>query len=309
MSAALRRLSFFVLLFVLSVLAPPAGYAETVGVVLTRDVLYYEKLHNALTARLVREGFDRRVKFIVQRPFPDPIALSNAARKLIAADVDAIVTYGAPATVAAVREKSRIPVLYAGVYEPIASELGSRLATGIKSKLQVSSLLRYLKASTALNSLGVVYCSFEEDSARQFQEIKKLADKYGIALKPLNLKRPGDVGMLADFDVNAVMITSSSMASGVLPAIIRIAEGKKIPTASLLHHGEPMPTITLTSDPESEGGTAAEILLKVLNGAAPNSIAPTGSKDVELVFNLRDARSMGIRISMDLVTEATRIIY
>lgn len=284
--------------------------AETVGVIVTRDVVFFEKLHNAFKSHLASKGYEGRVKFITQRPYPDSIAWSNASRKLIAADVDVIVTYGAPATISALKEQTDIPVIYAGVYEPVAAEIKAKNATGVSSKFQVSSLLRYLRASTSVKTLGIIYSGIEADSAHQFAEISALAGKYGIAVAPLNLRKPGDIaGMLADVEVSAFVITSSSMASGVLPTIMNIARGRKIPTASLLQQDESLATIMLSSDPEIEGRMAAEMLIKVLNGTPPSAISPGSSKKIDLVFNLREARQMGIRVSMDLVTEATRIIY
>ena len=87
--------------FLLFLLFCPATLSAKmlVGVIMTADIPYYRSMHQSMFVALKQQlppGED--VEFILQRPFPDPIAWSNAARKLIAIEVDLIVSYGAPAT-------------------------------------------------------------------------------------------------------------------------------------------------------------------------------------------------------------------
>jgi|Deesub1362A_J573_1020465.scaffolds.fasta_scaffold00027_130 putative ABC transport system substrate-binding protein len=284
--------------------------AETVGVIVTHGVYSHEKAFKEFQSYLAKKGYKNRLKFIIQRPYPDPIAWSNAARKLIAADVDVMVTYGAPVTFSAIREKADIPIIYAGVYEPLVSKIKAKNVTGVCSRYPISSLVRYLRASTTIKKLGVIYSSMEEDSRYQLFEVKKLSKKYGFAVTPLNLRRPVDIaGMLSNIDVSAFFITSSSIVNSVFPTILHIAGSRKIPTASLIQYDGLSATIVLSSQPEEQGRVAAEKLIEFLKGVPIRDIPATCSKNIELIFNMKDAHHLGIRISMDLVTEATRIIY
>jgi putative ABC transport system substrate-binding protein len=290
--------------------SPEALRAETVGVVITHGDSSSEKIHEAFVSYLDANGFRGRIRFLVQRPYPDPIAWSNAARKLIAAEVDVPITYGASATLSALREKSGIPIIYAGVYEPIAASIDPKAAAGVCCKYQVSSLVRYLRDSASMKDLGVIYSSAEEDSSYQLDEVKRLSGRYGFAVTEIDLGRPFDLAAtLSEARVDAIFITSSAMANSVFPTVIRAAEGRKIPTASLLLRDDPGATMMLSTSPQTEGEAAAEKLVQFLKGTPLGEIPSSCSNEIELVFDLRSARKMGVRISMDLVTEATRIIY
>jgi ABC-type uncharacterized transport system substrate-binding protein len=164
MTNRLLKTTVWLLLMTSLCLVPSIAKAETVGLILTHGAYDYERIHESLVSYIEKEGHSDRIKFLAQRPYPDPIAFSNAARKLIAADVDIIITYGASTTIATLRERPRVTVLYAGVYEPIASEIKGKRITGICSKLNISSLVRYLRASKSIKSLGVVYYGLEKDS-------------------------------------------------------------------------------------------------------------------------------------------------
>lgn len=305
-----RALLIVVCVLAILLVSSGRGHAETIGVIITHGESYYERIHQTLVTYLNGEGYGKRVKFLVQRPYPDPIAWSNASRKLIAADVDVIVTYGTPATLAAVKERTRIPILSVGVYEPVAEGITAKNVTGVCARYQVSSLVRYLRGSTTLKDLGVVYSSLEEDSRVQLAEIKKIAQRYDFAVTELNVRNPVDIaGTLSGVEVSALFVTSSSLANSVYATLLRISESRRIPTASLILRDDLNATMALSSNPEKMAREAAGKLVKLLEGVPPRDIPLSCAKDIELVVNLRDARSLGMRVSMDLVIEATKVIY
>jgi putative ABC transport system substrate-binding protein len=300
--------NFIALLFCIVFLPTPAR-SETIGVIVTRNSKIFERAHGAFLSYLSEKGFSKRLNFITQNPYPDPIAWSNASRKLIALDVDVIVTYGAAATFSVLRERTNIPVIYSSVYEPATANIRSKNVTGVCTKYSISSLLRYLRAADSLQNLGAVYCSMEEDSKMQFNELKNLASKYGFKLTGLNIKKAANASTaLTEANVSALFITSSSVIASVYPNVLRIANSKRIPTASFIMHDEMFPTILLSPDPEEIGREAARKLIDYLKGKPINKIPVTCSKNIDIVFNLKDAQALGIKIPMNLVTEATRII-
>ncbi|MGD1075152.1 MAG: ABC transporter substrate binding protein [Thermodesulfovibrionales bacterium] len=310
--ARLVRGLFLIVLYALcvGVLSVPAAAAEkTIGVILPGDVPYYLDVHSIFLSILSKEGYAGKVGMIVQKPFPDPISLSNAARKLIALDVDVIVAYGAPATIAAAREKSRIPIVYAGIYDPLVPKIRARNIVGISSKLSVTSLLRYLRGLNDIAILGVLYSAGEEDSILQLRELLKLSQQYGFRIDAIDLKRPQDVkSALSGRKLDAIFITGSSIANMAAPAIMDFAREQKIPTAALLPLKTSPATVTLAASSKEQGERIAEMVTKILNGTPPYRLKAESSSDVELIFNFKEAAAMGFRIPMELVTEATRLI-
>lgn len=47
---------------------------------------------------------------------------------------------------------------------------------------------------------------------------------------------------------------------------------------------------------------------QLLRGESPASIPPEFPKLVELVLNLKEANALGIKVSMDLITDATKVV-
>jgi putative ABC transport system substrate-binding protein len=288
---------------------PAAAAAWTIGVIVPGDNSYYRDVNNTFVSNLNREGYAGKIDMVIQKPFPDPISLSNAARKLVALDVDVIVTYGAPATLAAAEEKSRVPIVYAAVYDPLIPRIKAKNITGISSRLSVTSLLRYLSGLNNLTTLGVIYSAGEEDSIFQLRELLKLCQRRGFRVEAIDLKRPQDVRMaLSGKKLDAIFITGSCIASMACSSITDFAREQKIPTAALIPFKTCPATVTLTASPKGQGEMIAEMVMKILNGTRPERIKADSSDDIELIFNLKEAMTMGFRIPMELVTEATRLI-
>ena len=286
---------------------PVCAADRTVGVIIP-DIPYYREVHDALMTRLHRQE-DADVEVVVQRPYPDPISLSNAARKFIALDVDVIVTYGVPATLAAQREKTNIPIVYVAAYEPLASRIRAKNITGVSARVSVSSLLRYLRAIIPVTNLGVIYSSNEEDSLYQLRELQNLSGQYGFRVEEINLRRPQEAKtVLSGKRPDAIFMTSSSVANMALSAVLEYSREHRIPTASMIPEKSSPAIITLSSSAKEQGEKAAGMVMKILGGLSPDKIRADSSSEVELVFNLREAKERGFKIPMDLITESTRLI-
>jgi len=299
------------LIAALSFLLPFSSYAAeiTIGVIMSGDIPYYQEMQSAFMARIAKEGLSAKTEVLVQKPYPDSISLSNAARKLIAAEADVIVTYGAAAAAAVINEKTKIPHVYAAAYEPYISRLKAKNSTGTSVKLSMSSLLRYLRSMTQVTTLGIVYNSNEEDSLYQFREIVKICDQYGIRIEEINLRRHQDAKTrLKTANMDAILITGSSTAHMALPAISEYAHEHKIPSASFLLNRNSHTTVTMSYTPSEQGEKAAEKVIKIVDGTSVEKIRPDMAKEMEIVFNLKEATAMGWKLPMDLVAEATRLI-
>ncbi len=309
----LPRLFLRVLFSVLFLIAaaPPVVHAEKrIGIIMTGDVPYYGAMHEAFVAELNRRTAGaEKIEIILQRPFPDPISWSNAARKLIAFDVDLIVTYGSPATQAVLHEKSRIPLVYAGVYDPDQAVVSGKNVKGCGFKIPLSSILRYFKGLKPVNTLGIVFSGIEEDSVRQCETMRELAAQQNIKAETIDIRSQGDLEKLKSKKWDAVLITGSSLAHLWLEDIVTILRKEQIPSADIFPDSSEVGVLMTLSQPAHlHGQLAAEMAAQILLGEKHRSLTSQTLRDTELVFNLVAARHLGITFPINLVIEATRVI-
>ncbi len=307
----MRRLSWllFAVLMLGAASAPAAD--KTVGVIMSGNISYYQEIQKAFAVALVKEGFDHsKVDTLLQMPAPDMLSWTNAARKLVVADVNVLVTYGAPSALAAIRETKSIPIVFAGVYDPPASGVAARNITGISSKVPLTSLLRYLRKLMPFTRLAVVYNESEPDSVRQAEELTQLESQYGFQTVRMPVRRVDDARKLSfSGKADAVFISVSAVANESLDAIIKNAHGAKVPTISQTGGtAERGVILSLAPSPSEQGEAAARICARLLKGDNPFSISPEVPKLVELVLNLKEANALGLKVPMDLITDATRVI-
>jgi putative ABC transport system substrate-binding protein len=296
----------------LLICATPAGAADkTIGVVMAGNIGYYQELHRAFTNGLIKEGFDRRkVDTLLQMPAPDPLSWTNAVRKLVVADVNVLVTYGGAPAALAIRETKSTPIVYAGVYDPAGIGVAARNMTGISSKVPITSLLKYAKKLTNFTKLAVVYNELEPDSVKQVEELTALEGQYGFQTVKMAVKRLDDARALTYAGkADAVFISVSATVNEALAEIVKAAHGSKIPTMSQTGgSGDKGVILTLAPSATEQGEAAARMVARILNGENPANIAPEVPKLVELVLNLKEATALGLKPSMDLISDATKVI-
>lgn len=308
----MRRTTKRILLAALLFCAAPAFAADkTVGVIMSGNIGYYQEVHKAFVGALVREGFDhRKVDTLLQMPAPDPLSWTNAARKLAVADVNVLVTYGAPAALASINETKSIPVIYAGVYDPAGIGVSARNTTGISSKVPMTSLLKYLKKLIPFTKLAVVYNEQEPDSVKQATELAQFERQYGFETVRLPVKKADDARKLVlTGKADAVLISVSATVNESLDAIVKSAHAAKIPAVSQIGGtAEKGVVLSLAPSATEQGEAAARLAARMLRGDNPASMPMEIPKLVELVVNLKEAGALGIKVPFDLITDATKVI-
>jgi putative ABC transport system substrate-binding protein len=302
---AIFALVFFVVLF-----SGSSGTAEgkTIGVILTGDTHFYREIHKAFTKELARAGFGPdKVEMLLQTPAPNSMAWTNAARKLVAVGVDIIVTYGAPATIAVVKETSGVPIVFAGVYDPEALGVKTKNSTGISSKVTAAGLIKTLKGIADFSKLGVVYNDSEQDTVLQAKEVQRLEGQFAYNAVLYNIKKLGDASKITD--VGALFITTSCSAQQCIDDVVGVSRKLKVPTGALIGGGEEEGVIvTVSPVAEEQGERAAEIVVKILKGAGPAGMPVESPKKIEMIINMKEASRIGIKIPFDILTGAARVI-
>lgn len=304
------KIKYFILLFVFFVFfhVPAFAAEKTIGVIMTGNIPYYNEIHKSFIEALSAEGLGRgEVEIILQRPAPTPMAWINAARKLAAYNVDVIVSYGAPATITVMAETSRIPVVYAGVYDPQALGLSGKNITGISSNIPIITLLKYLRRISNFSTLGVVFSHNERDTVLQVNEVEQLAGKLEFLSTRVNFEKTADASKIANID--ALFLTTGCADIYRLNDIIKIARKAKIPTASIIGGGENSGIIlTIAADPYEQGREAAKLTAKVIRGTKPSALPVQEPEKVDIIINLKEAENIGLKVPFDLLTSATKVI-
>ncbi|MBI5189442.1 MAG: ABC transporter substrate-binding protein [Nitrospirae bacterium] len=286
---------------------------KSIGVVMSGDVQRYQDAHKAFVGALAKHGFDQnKVEIFVQTPNPDPMSWTNSVRKFVGVGVDVIVTYGAPAALAALKETSSIPVVFSYVYDPQSCGLKKGNSTGVSSKVPMTTLLKTLKSITPFAKIAVIYNPDEKDSVVQLDEIKKSASGLGFQVSEVAARSASEVkGKVpgAAKDSDCVYISCSAVVSREAVGIIGATNKAKTPAvtqvAGLAEKGA---LLALAPSSAEQGEAAAEQVAKILKGGSPSGMEVENAKRVDLVLNLKAANTLGLKVPFDVLNAATKVI-
>ncbi len=308
-----KKLILVLLFMMVTAICVPGAFAaeKTIGVIFSGDLPRYQEAHKAFMATLAREGYDpSKVSVFVQSPNPDQMSWTNSVRKFIGVEADVIVAYGAAAALTAVRETSKIPVVFADVYDPAACGSKTKNSTGASSKVPMVTLLRTMKSIKPFTRLAVIYNPDEKDSVVQLDEVIKNAAALGfqpveVKVRSTSQARPGVQKAAAD----CVYISCSAAVDKDASGIIEASNRKKIPAmAQVSGMAEKGALLALAPSASEQGEMAAGIVARILKGAPVSSIAVESARKIDLVLNLKAANSLSLKVPFEVLNAATKVI-
>lgn len=300
--------------------APAASAKEQfVAVVITGDLPRYKEAHESFVKTLRAGGLgEDKVQIYVQAPNPDPMSWANSIRKAVGVGADLIVTYGAPATLAAKKEARGVPVLFADVYDPVglgivkALNIPGGAISGVSGKTPLSTLIKTFVEVKPVRHMGVLFSSADKGSVQQVEELANLAKEYGFPLLRQDVKRPTDVaGALQALagKADCLFVSESAVLHLRLQEIIKFSEAKALPVISQIPGLSDMGAVmTLEADPTEQGQLVAVHALQVLSGQKPHTLPIRTPKKVSLVINLQAAKALNLIVPFQALSMATRVI-
>jgi len=290
-----------------------------VAVVITGDLPRYKTAHEAFVNVLKAGGLtEDKVEIYVQTPSPNPMSWINSIRKAVGVGADLIVTYGAPATLAAKKEARGVPVLFADVYDPVSLGIVKTLTvtggdiTGVSGKTPLDTLVKTYKQIHAPKTIGALVTSDDEGSVGQVNELVNLGPAYGFTVTKKDVKNDSDLnGALQELvsSSDALFISESAFLNANLKQIMEFASEKSLPVFSQIPGLSDMgAVVTLEADPVEQGQLAAVHALQILSGQKANTLPVRTPKKVSLVINIKTAQKLNLTVPFEALSLATRVI-
>ncbi|WP_298439957.1 ABC transporter substrate-binding protein [Geobacter sp.] len=314
------RVTRFIAILILGMVTLCGGNVSAAGkvvaTVLTSDMPRYKEAHRAFMKALSAHGND--LEIITQTPNPDPISWANTLRKFNAVRPDVIVTFGAPATLAAVQETDNISIVFADVYGPVETGLtrsmtrsGNNLC-GASSKVPVATLVRSMMDIRPIRTLGILYNNREAGAIVQLKELKRLAAQHGFQVAEANV--PSAAGLDAALNhliarSDCLFVTESSVVGRHIDRVMRRAREARLPVISTVPDAsEKGALVSLEVSPVEQGQLAAEFVARVLGGKKPGEMPIATPHRVELIVNLNAAKSLGLQVPFRTLNVATKVL-
>ncbi len=300
---------------------PSATAADTVkvGVLLSADDARYRDGAEAAIKQLRSEGVgEGAVTGETRNAKGDKKAAAAMAKELASGGARVVLAMGTGAAGGALEALKETPVVFSMVWDPLDAGFVKSLdapggtATGSTSKVPMASIIRTLQRIAPVKRLGVLYNPAERNSVAQLEELKAARKDLKFEIVEAVVPKKEDAASVTKSlvgKVDAIHLSGAVVVTSQVPAITAVAAANKLPTSThLIDAVEAGALVGVTANVQDVGRIAGAKLAKVLRGEKPAVIAVEGVKKFDVSVNMKTAKAAGIKVPIDLLQSASRVI-
>jgi len=317
------RVVVAILFFSLTLLAAPSAWAQTksVSVLGTERDAGAEAMRDGLRDALKAVGFieGRNLKLLSETVVDDEQRLSQQALNLVLGRPDVLVALSAPAAQALMRHTKQMPIVFAGVTDPVQADLvpawsaSGTNVTGVSDLLTMARRVQMIRQFVPqARRVGVVYNPADAASVVVIREFQEQLTKAGMLMVEVAALRALDVAAASRSligKVDAMHTFWDSHTQAAYPGLVKVANDSK--TALLAADTAGVQAGALAALVVSErdvGAAAGRQVIRILRGTKPGSIAPEVIGKPQVQINLVAAKKQGISLPDALLKTATVIV-
>ena len=304
-------------------LSPFATAADMKSVAVTAIVDHpaLDAARKGVEDELKAAGFEagKQIQYQYQSAQGNPATAAQIARKFIGDGPDVIVAIATPSAQAVVAGTRNIPVVFTAVTDPVAAKLvkswkaGNGNVTGVSDMLKLSSQVDLItKVKPGAKRVGMVYSPGEVNSVIVVKELKAELAKRGMTLVEAPAARTVDVAPAAKSLIGKVDVIYSCTDNNVVStyeSLAGVAQQAKIPlVASDTDSVKRGATAALGQNYYDIGRQTGKLVVRILKGEKPATIAPQIGEKLSLTLNQGAAQKQGVTLSPALLKEAKEII-
>jgi putative tryptophan/tyrosine transport system substrate-binding protein len=297
--------------------AQPTKTISRIGVLTD---LGWEPLREGLRDLGYMEG--KNITFEARRSEGQSEQWPTLVAELVRGKVDVIVTQGTPATLAAKRATTTIPIVMVGTGDPLTTGLVASLAqpggnvtgsTQLGAGLAAKRLEILKETVSNLSRVAFLWNPANLDQKSHFHEAQIGARSLNVALQSVEVRNREELesaftAMMRERP-SALLMTGDSVHQRVIDKIITFVSKNRLPAmyqlkenvehGGLMSYGANVPELLRR---------ASDYVDKILKGAKPADLPVQQPTKFELVINLKTAKALGLTIPPSLLLRADQVV-
>ena len=296
---------------------PVAAQQKTVAVSAIVEHPALDAARDGVRDELKAAGFEtgKNLKFDYQSAQGNTGTAAQIARKFVGDRPDVIVAIATPSAQAVVAATKDVPVVFTAVTDPVAAKLvpsWEASGTNVTGVSDMSPLARQIDLMREivpnLKRVGVVFNPGEANSVVIVEELKKLFAPAGLTLVEAAAPRTVDVPAAAQSLAGKVDVIYAPTDNNVMSAfegITKVSQQAKLPIVAADTSAVPRgATAALGLSYYDLGRQTGKIVVRILNGEKPGSIAPQRGESFETHVNPAAAKRQGVTLPDALLKSA-----
>ena len=285
------------------------------------------RIYEAFTLALQERGYVEGKNLIVERRFADgrDERFPALASELVRLKLDAIITTTTPGAQALQTATSTLPIVMAGVADPVGRGLARSLShpggniTGL-ANLQIdlySKRVELLKSVapnvTRIVSIGNTAGLEPAKIAATRKEQDANAKAIGLSLVRIELNAPSEWSTVAAATLRerpqGLVLSPTPINFKMRREIAEFATTQRLPTIGA-NRDQAVAGILMSYGPNNDDilRRAAEYMDKILKGASPGDLPIEQPTRFSLVINMKTAKALGLAIPESLLLQADEVV-
>jgi putative ABC transport system substrate-binding protein len=279
---------------------------------------------HALFGRLAELGYREGENLVVERRFAEGHfdRLPALAAELVALKPDVMFAPGSQAALAASKATRTIPIVFAGVADPVGMGVIKALrqpgtnATGLSNQADEFhvKLLQLLKeAFPAAARVAVLHDPLNPPLARILPDLTRTGATLGLKVRVIEARSPAELGpafkVLKSERPDVLYVLGAASFNSQRGRIVELANGQRQVTVyGLNEFADAGGLMSYSYSLIEQFRSAATFIDKILKGASPAELPVEQPTRFELVLNLRTAKAQGVTFPSAVLLRADRVI-
>ena len=314
----------FILLVTILLLTPFLSFANTIKNVAITAIVEHpslDQIRDGVKDELADSGYTLNKNLTVQYKSAQGSSATAAqiARQFVAAKPDVIVAIATPSAQATAAATKQIPIVFAGITDPIAAKLikdwqpaGTNI-TGVSDYQEIGPQIEFMKKIVPnVKSVGYIYSPSEINSTVVLKNLQTLLSQQNINFIAVPAQRTADISTAANTlkgKVDLIYTTTDNNVVSAYESLVKFANENKIPLlASFPDAIERGAVAAYGMSYYDVGRQSGKLVVRILKGEKPGSITPEIGKALRLVVNTDAAKKQGVALPPEVIQSADKVI-
>ncbi|WP_290438366.1 tryptophan ABC transporter substrate-binding protein [Streptococcus suis] len=249
----------------------------------------------------------------------DQSQVQTMSKKLVDNGNELLIGIATPAAQGLANATTELPIIMGAVTDPVGANLVTDLKnpggniTGVSDQTPVADAVSLIKEITPdAKTIGVLYSSNEDNSKIQVAEFKAAAEEAGYTVLEYAVASSNEIAAtveVASSKANVLFTPVDNTVASAFSTVVSVANKTKTPIFTSVEdmvEGGGIASVTLSQ--YDLGVATGKMAAKILDGANPADTPVQIFNEGTVVVNQKVAKELGITLSDDVISKASKVI-
>ncbi|HEL1947103.1 TPA: ABC transporter substrate-binding protein [Streptococcus suis] len=249
----------------------------------------------------------------------DQSQVQTMSKKLVDNGNELLIGIATPAAQGLANATTELPIIMGAVTDPVGANLVTDLKnpggniTGVSDQTPVADTVSLIKEITPdAKTIGVLYSSNEDNSKIQVAEFKAAAEEAGYTVLEYAVASSNEIAAtveVASSKADVLFTPVDNTVASAFSTVVSVANKTKTPIFASVEdmvEGGGIASVTLSQ--YDLGVATGKMAAKILDGANPADTPVQIFNEGTVVVNQKVAKELGITLSDDVISKASKVI-